>query len=173
MGNVWTDTAKVERLKVLFHDGATFSQIACELGVTRNAAIGKCNRLGLFRVDKTVRDERRERRARPVHRPAQRHLLDRIFRATEPRPEPEPVPETDHVEIPIKGKTLFELEPKECRWPVGDPCTSDFRFCGREIWQGHEFTEQPYCHGHARIAYQGIPRKRDDGHFVIRKARAA
>jgi GcrA cell cycle regulator len=43
----WTDD-RIERLKKMWHDGATASQIADELGgVSRNAVIGKAHRLGL------------------------------------------------------------------------------------------------------------------------------
>ncbi len=43
----WTDE-RIERLKKMWHDGATASQIADELGgVSRNAVIGKAHRLGL------------------------------------------------------------------------------------------------------------------------------
>jgi GcrA cell cycle regulator len=43
----WTEE-RIERLKKMWHDGATASQIAEELGgVSRNAVIGKAHRLGL------------------------------------------------------------------------------------------------------------------------------
>src|SRR3954462_4515484 len=43
----WTEE-RIDRLKKMWHDGATASQIADELGgVSRNAVIGKAHRLGL------------------------------------------------------------------------------------------------------------------------------
>jgi GcrA cell cycle regulator len=43
----WTEE-RIERLKTMWHEGATASQIADELGgVSRNAVIGKAHRLGL------------------------------------------------------------------------------------------------------------------------------
>jgi hypothetical protein len=36
-----------------------------------------------------------------------------------------------------------------CRWPMGDPTTEAFRFCG-----GRSATGIPYCAYHGRIAYQ-------------------
>ena len=43
----WTEE-RIERLKKMWHDGSTASQIADELGgVSRNAVIGKAHRLGL------------------------------------------------------------------------------------------------------------------------------
>src|SRR5690242_12698087 len=43
------DSERVEELKRHFNAGLTCSQIAREIGVTRNAVIGKMNRLGLSR----------------------------------------------------------------------------------------------------------------------------
>ena len=42
----WTEE-RIERLKKMWHDGATASEIAEKLGgVSRNAVIGKAHRLG-------------------------------------------------------------------------------------------------------------------------------
>jgi len=40
-----------------------------------------------------------------------------------------------------------------CKWPIGDPSTSDFSFCGRRASEG------VYCVEHARVAYQPQVRK--------------
>ena len=45
-GSIWTDTLQV-RLRELWAQGLTASQIAAELLITRNAVIGKAHRLGL------------------------------------------------------------------------------------------------------------------------------
>jgi GcrA cell cycle regulator len=36
-----------------------------------------------------------------------------------------------------------------CKWPIGDPATDDFTFCGRRSTD-----DGPYCVEHARVAYQ-------------------
>lgn len=43
--------------------------------------------------------------------------------------------------------TFAELEPHHCRWPIGDPRQSDFRYCGcrREL-------KKPYCETHSQMA---------------------
>jgi GcrA cell cycle regulator len=41
------------------------------------------------------------------------------------------------------------LSESMCRWPLGDPTTAEFRFCG-----AHAITGLPYCTHHARVAYQ-------------------
>ena len=71
----WTEE-RIERLKTMWHDGATASQIAEELGgVSRNAVIGKAHRLGLQSRPSPVKpgeDERRRSRRRPPAPPALR-----------------------------------------------------------------------------------------------------
>jgi len=81
----WTEE-RIERLKKMWHDGATASQIADELGgVSRNAVIGKAHRLGLEQRPSPVKpgdDEKVKKPAQaaaPVSAPAPR---------AEPRPEP-------------------------------------------------------------------------------------
>src|SRR5204863_8999664 len=48
-----------------------------------------------------------------------------------------------------KACSLFELQQWHCRWPVGDPSSEDFGFCGNMRIAG-----LPYCAAHARIAYR-------------------
>lgn len=47
--------------------------------------------------------------------------------------------------------TLQELEAKSCRWPVGDPGTADFRFCGADKLGTHA-----YCASHCRTAFTAV-----------------
>ena len=42
--------------------------------------------------------------------------------------------------------TLLELQPHSCRWPIGDPKRSDFRFCG-----ACKIASSPYCEEHTKI----------------------
>jgi GcrA cell cycle regulator len=67
-------------------------------------------------------------------------------------------PEPELIEIPIEQrKTLLQLTEKTCRWPIGDPASSEFFFCG-----GENANEQPYCAFHARVAYQPMTDRRRD-----------
>ena len=64
----WTEE-RIERLKKMWHDGATASQIADELGgVSRNAVIGKAHRLGLEQRPSPVKpgDEKDVKKPAPV-----------------------------------------------------------------------------------------------------------
>src|SRR3954452_11244136 len=60
----WTDE-RIERLKKMWHDGATARPIADELGgVSRNAVIGKAHRLGLEQRPSPVKPgEEKEKKA--------------------------------------------------------------------------------------------------------------
>ena len=149
---------RIELLKRCFHAGLSCSQIAREIGVTRNAVIGKMNRLGLSRPKDVIgRQLERRRAARPA-----RPRTPRTWRPKRPRlnifarhamliaafPGPHPHAE----DIPIyngRGCTLLELSQGKCRWPVSKPGAEDFCFCGNEPVKG-----LPYCLGHARIAYR-------------------
>lgn len=52
--------------------------------------------------------------------------------------------------IPLgERKTLQTLDACSCRWPIGDPRSADFHFCGKNKVPG-----LPYCEFHARRAYQ-------------------
>src|SRR4051795_10722322 len=64
----WTDE-RIERLKKMWHDGATASQIADELGgVSRNAVIGKAHRLGLEQRPSPVKpgEEKEAKKSAPA-----------------------------------------------------------------------------------------------------------
>ena len=64
----WTEE-RIERLKKMWHDGSTASQIADELGgVSRNAVIGKAHRLGLEQRPSPVKpgDEKEAKKPAPA-----------------------------------------------------------------------------------------------------------
>jgi GcrA cell cycle regulator len=150
----WTDD-RVEQLKKLWEGGLSASQIAAELGnVTRNAVIGKVHRLGLSgRAKSPSSAAPRPRKPRPaqqmvrVSRPVARGNTA-LAHDYQVEMEPDPI-SVDNV-IPISQRLqLIELNDATCHWPVGDPSSTDFYFCG-----GRAVAGQPYCSHHARIAYQ-------------------
>jgi GcrA cell cycle regulator len=66
----WTEE-RIERLKKMWHDGATASQIADELGgVSRNAVIGKAHRLGLEQRPSPVKPGEEKEVKKPAAAPA-------------------------------------------------------------------------------------------------------
>jgi GcrA cell cycle regulator len=142
----WTDE-RVETLKKLWLDGLSASQIAKQLGgVTRNAVIGKVHRLGLSGRAAPSHPSRpafkTPRPPRPVTlaHPRPRALEPKAAHAAQPRPAPLP-------DLPGTA-TVLTLGAHMCRWPIGDPSSQDFSFCGRRAGE-----EGPYCVDHARLAY--------------------
>lgn len=54
-----------------------------------------------------------------------------------------------------RNLTLVQLSERTCKWPLGDPLSPDFRFCGN-----HSQDSSPYCKHHARIAFQPVSERR-------------
>lgn len=52
--------------------------------------------------------------------------------------------------------TLMQLTERTCKWPVGDPATDDFWFCGLSTVPG-----KPYCETHVAVAFQPMSTRRD------------
>mgnify|MGYP001818674747 CR=1 FL=1 len=69
---------------------------------------------------------------------------------------PEALAKVSEVEKGAKRITLMELTEKTCKWPVGDPATDDFWFCGLSVQQG-----KPYCEAHVGVAFQPMSSRRD------------
>lgn len=168
----WTDE-RVELLKKLWSDGLSASQIAAELGsVTRNAVIGKVHRLGLSGRAKSAAAPAAPRNtaprkaaprapSHPMASPAPTHGAVALAPAFEAEAETEmqTAPQAaEDVVIPFSDRvTIMDLREYMCRWPMGDPTTPEFRFCGARSQTG-----MPYCAHHARIAYQPAADRRRD-----------
>jgi len=66
------------------------------------------------------------------------------------------VPQAAELFIPVEQRlTLLELNEHTCKWPIGDPLTPDFYFCGQHSDEG-----KPYCDFHSRRAYHQPDKKR-------------
>jgi GcrA cell cycle regulator len=70
--------------------------------------------------------------------------------------DPEALAKVSEVEKKAKKLTLMELTERTCKWPVGDPATSDFWFCGLPVQAG-----KPYCEAHVGVAFQPVSGRRD------------
>src|SRR5215210_5164613 len=89
----WTEE-RIERLKKMWSEGATASQIADELGgVSRNAVIGKAHRLGLDARPSPVKPgEEKEKKAAPAPAPARAPRAENpVQRTTAAQPAHDPV----------------------------------------------------------------------------------
>ena len=180
----WTDE-RVEILKKMWGEGQSASVIAKELGgVTRNAVIGKVHRLGLSnRVTATTAKAaakgkpKVEPKAQPAAPATSRKAVSalenvritppavrKIIPAGQPLPpqpsaneiSPEALAKVSEIEKTAKRISLMELTEKTCKWPVGDPATEDFWFCGLSVKVG-----KPYCEAHVGVAFQPMSSRRD------------
>lgn len=69
---------------------------------------------------------------------------------------PEALASVREVEKRAKKLTLMELTERTCKWPIGDPATEDFWFCGLPSQPG-----KPYCEAHVGVAFQPMSARRD------------
>ena len=179
----WTDE-RVEILTKMWAEGNSASQIAKELGgVTRNAVIGKVHRLGLSNRATTSTSKKTDSNAKSVPKSSSKakqktrkievsepksdnvtSLRRQIIPAGQPLPpqpsaneiSPEALARVSEIEKKAKKLTLLELTEKTCKWPVGDPATEEFWFCGLATQSG-----KPYCEAHVGVAFQPMNSRRD------------
>ncbi len=147
----WT-TDRIEALKIHFAAGLSCREIANEIGVSRNAVIGKIHRLGLStgRPVGAPAQSCPPRAGRP-RAPSQRRLLRLVSLQTPDGGAP------ITLGAPVESVhpcALTELAERTCRWPLGDPMSDNFAYCGNDAING--FT---YCVGHARMAYRSANRR--------------
>ena len=69
---------------------------------------------------------------------------------------PEALASVREIEKKARRLTLMELTERTCKWPIGDPATDDFWFCGLPAKQG-----KPYCEAHVGVAFQPMSARRD------------
>ena len=178
----WTDE-RVETLKRMWGEGQSASTIAKELGgVTRNAVIGKVHRLGLSNRDSggaaAAPAPAPEAPAEPPVPAIKEEPLEPATYSAEPKATPirkiipagQPLPPQpsaneisaealEKVRAVEKGAArlgLMELTERTCKWPIGDPATEAFWFCGLPVQSG-----KPYCEAHVSVAFQPMSSRRD------------
>lgn len=189
----WTDE-RVEKLKAMWGEGQSASQIAKTLGgVTRNAVIGKVHRLGLSNRATSAKSaaasaaaaapatEAKPAKAAakpapaaaapasapkaeaPAAAPPKPVVQSATMRREPPPPTPAMVEDAQRtaealaaIEKKAKRLDLLELTERTCKWPIGDPATDDFFFCGLACAPG-----KPYCEAHVAVAFQPMSSRRD------------
>lgn len=171
----WTED-RVELLKNLWAEGLSASQIAAQIGgISRNAVIGKVHRLKLSSRGRATPPPGRQKKAARDAAPAPRGNVRPVIQqkaavtasvvgatALQSQFEAEtavviaaPVP-VNPVVVPISRRlALTELTERTCKWPIGDPLSEDFHFCGNDAGEA-----SPYCAYHARLAFQPAAERR-------------
>jgi GcrA cell cycle regulator len=92
------------------------------------------------------------------------HTRKAIIPAGQPLPpqpsaneiSPEALAKVSEIEKKARRLTLMELTERTCKWPVGDPATENFWFCGLPTQAG-----KPYCEAHVGVAFQPMSSRRD------------
>jgi GcrA cell cycle regulator len=159
----WT-TEAIERLKALWAEGHSTAEIGRRMGISKNAVVGKAHRLTLparpspIRRDATPRPAPVPRAPRPAPMP-----LQRLAAAPAPRPAAAPAPPAPP---PVAATAPVlrsfpaarpRIGARSCCWPLGEPGTQGFRFCGGDPMAG-----KPYCAEHAALAYVKPRDRRED-----------
>jgi GcrA cell cycle regulator len=148
----WT-VERLELLKSRFEAGLSCREIAVDIGVSRNAVIGKLSRLNLTReASGDARRPPRDHAAKERRPKAAPRLQYQMLRALYGEPQPAVADEPIHNEYRC---SLLELSNERCRWPISTPGAEDFCFCGSRPLKG-----LPYCAGHTRRAYRPGSRQR-------------
>ena len=152
----WTDD-RIDQLRKLWNQRLSASAIGRQLGVSKNAVVGKAHRLKLparpSPIRKGARPPVRRHHARPS--PSLAELTERVVEA--------PIAPPPLMERPAAAPPTGPGQPtrrvargiKACLWPIGDPGDSSFHFCGSEVVPG-----KSYCTEHCQRAY--IHKSRND-----------
>jgi GcrA cell cycle regulator len=171
----WTDE-RVELLRQMWLDGKSASQISGAIGggLTRNAVIGKVHRLGLAgraKAPPTAHDDAAAaprvqaapRRSAP--RPASHPVMmsapitqgaTALQMQLAPQTQLQPARIEEDVVVPMSLRvTIVDLKESMCKWPLGDPVSSEFRYCGSPA-----HGSGPYCQHHGKLAYQPVQDRR-------------
>ncbi len=150
--SVWdTVPGLVEKLKELLTGKTSMGEIAAELGngLSRNAIIGKTRRMGWERprAEVKVSPEKVNRvRSKSRIHIASTHVVSEVTEM--------PIPPSDS-EIPqSQRKTILQLESWHCRYPIGEPSSEDFFFCGAP-----KIENSSYCQHHDAICYMPAHRR--------------
>lgn len=194
MSKGW-DNATLKKLKALTGKGLSTSEIGKRLGMSKNAVVGKLNRLGwnskaggapaaakpaTTATKKSVAKSDAPTKKAPATKVAAKKNTTSAKTAA-PKKSAAPAKKAVVKETPksapkvptVKGGKsqaknlamhqriiqhsleMANLKPNQCRWPIGDPDSENFHFCGEQVFVG-----KPYCYEHCKQAYQFTPPKK-------------
>ena len=149
--NSWS-ASTIAKLKLLFDRGFSTAEIGKRLGFTKNAIVGKINRLKLNSKAASVAKAEKKKPKPAVKKPLPKKPAKSIHSAKKDNgASRKSAAESKYkIERIIQhSAALMALRPDQCRWPIGDPDSDNFRFCGERCFVG-----KPYCFEHCKLAYQ-------------------
>ena len=191
MSKGW-DNATLKKLKALTGKGLSTAEIGKRLGLSKNAVVGKLNRMG-WNAKASTTTEKKKAAATPAKKAVVasaskktpvKATAKKAAVATTKKSAPKAAPVKKAETVPAKKATaapkpksgekksltktlamhqriiqhsleMASLKPNQCRWPIGDPDSENFHFCGEQVFVG-----KPYCYEHCKQAYQFTPPKK-------------
>jgi len=202
MSTGW-DSNMLKKLKALVGKGLSTAEMGKKLGMSKNAVVGKLNRLGwnakasettpkkAAKTETTKKTVAKKAEPKTVTKKtakqtvtvkkSEKKVADKKATKTPKKAETKKTKVAEKVAEPAKQeKTVVKtaskktkkdlalhelliqhalqmanLKPNQCRWPIGDPDSDNFHFCGETVFSG-----KPYCYEHCRQAYQFTPPKK-------------
>ena len=107
---VWTPE-KIKLLKKLWLKGKSTIEIGKELGMSKNAVVGKVHRLELAARPSPIKKNQKQGEQK----------------------------QKQAAQIKQSKVSLMDLKLNSCRWPIGDPKDEDFHFCGADTVTGKPY----------------------------------
>ncbi|MDR0449008.1 MAG: GcrA family cell cycle regulator [Rickettsiales bacterium] len=174
----WTDK-HILKLKAFYSKGLSMSEIGSRLGMSKNQVVGKVNRLGLNTPEtekKTAKKPAKPtpasakasagkpKKSEPVKKKPAPAKKAPAKPASKPAKKPEPQKPQKTPAMPKKisekiqersvnhALALAALGYDQCRWPLGNTNSDDFKFCGKKVFVG-----KPYCFEHCKMSYAMTP----------------
>ena len=201
MSKGW-DSIALKKLKALTGKGLSTSEIGKRLGMSKNAIVGKLNRLGWNAkaggaATTTKETEKKSTAKKTSEKSAVKKTETKSAKTVEKKVTATKVAsKKTETKVAVKAETkkvvtpkikadvkkaepkaamskkdeaknlamhqriiqhsleMANLKPNQCRWPIGDPDSEHFHFCGETVFVG-----KPYCYEHCKQAYQFAPPK--------------
>ena len=110
---VWTPE-KIKLLKKLWLKGKSTIEIGKELGMSKNAVVGKVHRLELAARPSPIKKNQKQGEQK----------------------------QKQAAQIKQSKVSLMDLKLNSCRWPIGDPKDDDFHFCGADTVTGKPYCSE-------------------------------
>lgn len=202
MSKGWDSTA-LKKLKALTGKGLSTAEIGKRLGISKNAVVGKLNRLGWNSkaggapADAADAKKVAKKSATVTKTAAKKAVKSTAQKKTTAKAAPVAAKKAASKKATVSAKKsvaapkkavgsvkaapvaanksakdskknlamhqriiqhsleMANLKPNQCRWPIGDPDSENFHFCGETVFVG-----KPYCYEHCRQAYQFTPPKK-------------
>lgn len=143
-----------DRIKVMWDNGSTSSEIASELGVTRNTVMGRVSRMKTkgvikFRILNVKEKEKKAPAITPTKKERVLYVIPSYPLRNSIRRRPIKIVD-EPVQQKVGNVTLMELTYKHCRYIVGSSKARGTLYCGEE--KGN----RSYCTAHAKLCFYPV-----------------